>query len=184
MLKLKLQYFGHLRRRTDYWLRKDADAVKDWRQEEKGMRGWDGWMASLTQWTWVWASFRSRWWTGKPGVLESMELQRVGYDWGTELNDKIENSGNHLKSANLNIPIWCKLECIDGKCRTWLKSYVVCAWLVSQSCLTYCNPMNCSLPGSSVHGVFSSKDPRVGSHCFLQGIFPTQGLNLSLLLCR
>ena len=175
MLKLKLQYFGHLRRRTDYWLRKDADAVKDWRQEEKGMRGWDGWMASLTQWTWVWASFRSRWWTGKPGVLESMELQRVGYDWGTELNDKIENSGNHLKSANLNIPIWCKLECIDGKCRTWLKSYVVCAWLVSQSCLTYCNPMNCSLPGSSVHGVFQARILEWGVIAFSRGFSQPRG---------
>ena len=49
-------------------------------------RGWDGWMASLTQWTWVWASFKSLWWTGKAGVLQSMGLQRVGHDWVTELN--------------------------------------------------------------------------------------------------
>ena len=41
-------------------------------------RGWDGWMASRTRWTWVWASFRIWWWTGKPGVLQSMGLQRVG----------------------------------------------------------------------------------------------------------
>ena len=47
-------------------------------------RGWDGWMASLTGWTWVWASFRS--WTGKPGVLQSMGSQRVRQDWATELN--------------------------------------------------------------------------------------------------
>ena len=43
-------------------------------------------MASLTQWTWVWAGFRSWWWTGKPGVLKSMGSQRVGHDWATELN--------------------------------------------------------------------------------------------------
>ena len=49
-------------------------------------RGWDGWMASPTQWTWVCASSGSWWWTGKPGVLQSMGLQRVGHDWGTELN--------------------------------------------------------------------------------------------------
>ena len=49
-------------------------------------RGWDGWMASLTWWTWVWVSFRSWWWTGKPGVLKSMGLQRVGHNWVTELN--------------------------------------------------------------------------------------------------
>ena len=48
-------------------------------------RGWDGWMASLTWWTWVWASSRSWWWTGKPGVLQSMGSQRVGHDWVTEL---------------------------------------------------------------------------------------------------
>ena len=47
-------------------------------------RGWDGWMASLTQWTWVWASSRSWWWTGKPGMLQSMGSQRVRHDWVTE----------------------------------------------------------------------------------------------------
>ena len=49
-------------------------------------RGWDSWMASLIQWTWVWASSWSWWWTGKPGVLQSMGSQRVGHDWATELN--------------------------------------------------------------------------------------------------
>ena len=38
-------------------------------------RGWDGWMASLTQWTWIWASSRSWWWTGEPGVLQSRGLK-------------------------------------------------------------------------------------------------------------
>ena len=49
-------------------------------------RGWDGWMASLTWWTWVWVSSRSWWWTGKSGLLQSMGSQRVGHDWVTELN--------------------------------------------------------------------------------------------------
>ena len=44
-------------------------------------RGWDGWMASPTQWTWVWVNHRSWWWTGRPGVLQSMGSQRVGRDW-------------------------------------------------------------------------------------------------------
>ena len=48
-------------------------------------RGWDGWMVSLTQWTWVWANFGSWWWTGMPGVVQSMGSQRVGHDWATEL---------------------------------------------------------------------------------------------------
>ena len=49
-------------------------------------RGWDGWMASPTRWTWVWVSSGSWWRTGKPGVLQSMRSQRVGHDWVTELN--------------------------------------------------------------------------------------------------
>ena len=49
-------------------------------------RGWDGWMASPTQWAWVWVSSGSWWWTGRPGVLQSMGLQSVGHDWVTELN--------------------------------------------------------------------------------------------------
>ena len=49
-------------------------------------REWDGWMASLTQWTWVWVNFGSWWWTGRPGVLQSMGLHRVGHDWVTGLN--------------------------------------------------------------------------------------------------
>ena len=66
---------------------KDPDAGKDWRWEEKGDdRGGDGGMASLTRWTWVWASSGSWWWTGKPGVLQSMGSQRARHDWATELN--------------------------------------------------------------------------------------------------
>ena len=49
-------------------------------------RGWDGWRASPTGWTWVWASSRSWWWTGRPGVLQSVGSQSVGHDWATELN--------------------------------------------------------------------------------------------------
>ena len=49
-------------------------------------RGWDGWMASRTRWTWVWANSESWWWTGRPGMLPFMGSQRVGHDWATELN--------------------------------------------------------------------------------------------------
>ena len=48
--------------------------------------GWDGWMVSLSPWTRVWSSFRSWWWTGKPGVLPFMGSQRIRLDWATELN--------------------------------------------------------------------------------------------------
>ena len=56
-------------------------------------------------------------------------------------------------------------------------------WLVIQSCLTLCNPMDCSLPGSSVHGDSPSKNTEVGCHALLQGIFLTQGSNPGLLHC-
>ena len=96
MLKLKLQYFGHLKRRTDsfkirpqYWQR-----LKAW--EEGNNRGWDGWMASPTQKTWVWASSRSWWWTGKPGMWQSMGSQRVWQDWLIELNWTDDPDDNHF----------------------------------------------------------------------------------------
>jgi len=53
---------------------------------EGDARGWDGWMASLTRWTWVWVNSGSWWWTGRPGVLRFMGSQIVGHDWATELN--------------------------------------------------------------------------------------------------
>ena len=49
-------------------------------------RGWDGSVASPTQWTWVWINSRNWWWTGKPGMLQFMGLQRVRHNWATELN--------------------------------------------------------------------------------------------------
>ena len=59
-------------------------------------RGWDGWLASLTRWTWVWVNSGSWWWTGKPGVLQCTGLQRVRHDWETELNwTEISAVGDH-----------------------------------------------------------------------------------------
>ena len=49
-------------------------------------RGWDDWMASPTRWTCVWVNSGSLWWTGRPGVLRFMGLQRLGHNWATELN--------------------------------------------------------------------------------------------------
>ena len=83
------------------WLTgKDPDAGKDWRQEEKGTTE-DVWMASLTQWTWVWASSRSWWWTGKAGELQSTERQR--HNWVTDLNwDTLHIAKSH-KSLSLRL---------------------------------------------------------------------------------
>ena len=85
MLKLKLQYLAT-------WWEEPTHLKRPWCWErlkaggEGNNRGWDGWMASPTQWTWVWVNNGSWWWTGKPGVLLSVGSQRVGHDWATELN--------------------------------------------------------------------------------------------------
>ena len=76
MLKLKLQYFGHLMQRTDS-LEKTLMLGKIKARGEGDDSGWEGWMASPTQWTWVCVSSVSWWWTGKPGVLQSRGSQRV-----------------------------------------------------------------------------------------------------------
>ena len=69
---------------------KDPDSGKDWRWEEKGTTedetvGWHHWCDGL-MWLCIWVGSRSRWWTRKPGVLQSMGSQRIGHDWVTELN--------------------------------------------------------------------------------------------------
>ena len=99
-------------------------------------RGWDGWMASPTQWTWVWASSGSWWWTGKPGVLQSMGSQRIGHDWATELNwwrwDAMTAGIRGRKKSKaglwtLNVDRWNKCEERDakhtpGQLGQWFKS--------------------------------------------------------------
>ena len=105
ILKLKLQYFGHLMQRTDSF-EKTLMLGKTEVGGEGDDRGWDGWMASRTQWTWVWVSSRSWWWTGRPSVLQSMGSQSWTQlsDWN-ELNkmwrreEKILCSGQDISDA-------------------------------------------------------------------------------------
>ena len=85
MLKLKLQYFGHLIQRVMTHLKRPW-CWKRLKAGEGDDRGWDGWMASLIQWTWVWASSGNWWWTGKPGVLYSMGSLIVRHNWVNEIN--------------------------------------------------------------------------------------------------
>ena len=85
MLKLKLQYFGHLMRRVDS-LEKILMLGGTGGRRRRGrqrMRWLDG---ITTQWTWVWVNSGSWWWTGRPGLLRFPGSQRVGHDWATELN--------------------------------------------------------------------------------------------------
>ena len=70
-------------------------------------RGWDGWMASLTQWRWVWVNSVNWWWTGRPGVLQSMGSGRVGHNWATELNW----TGRNLRAGTNRAPSVSPLHC-------------------------------------------------------------------------
>ena len=83
MLKLKLPILWPPDVKN-WFIGKDPDVGKDWNREEKGRMRW---LDDITDsWTWVWVSSGSWWWTGKPGVLQSMGSQRVGHDWATGLN--------------------------------------------------------------------------------------------------
>ena len=84
MLRLKLQYFSHLMRRVDS-LEKSLMLGGIGGRRRRDDRGWDGWMASLTRWTWVWVNSRTLWWTERPGMLRFMGSQRVRHDWVTDL---------------------------------------------------------------------------------------------------
>ena len=85
MLKLKLQYFGHLMQRTDL-LEKTLMLGKIEGRRRRGQQRMRYWVASPTLCTWVWVNSRSWWWTGKPGILQSMGLERVEHYWAIELN--------------------------------------------------------------------------------------------------
>ena len=85
MLKLKLQYFGNLMWRVDS-LGKTLMLGGIGGRRRRGRQRMRWLDASLTRWTWVWVNSGSWWWTGRPGVLRFMGLQRVGHDWATELN--------------------------------------------------------------------------------------------------
>ena len=77
-------------------------------------RGWDGWMALPTRWTWVWVTSGSWWWTGRPGVLQSMGSQRVGHDWVTELNwtDAASCRLSSVFAHQWSLGLFCMLEVV------------------------------------------------------------------------
>ena len=99
MLKLKLQFFGHLMQKADS-LEKTLMLGKIGGRSREDNRGWDGWVASPTQWTWVWAS-PGRWWsTGKPGVLQSRGSEEL--DLTERLNNTTVVKGPWLLTRGLN----------------------------------------------------------------------------------
>ena len=97
ILKLKLQYFGHVMPSLTHWKR--PRCWERLKAGEEDSRGWDGWMPSPTWWTWVWVNSGSWRWTGRAGILQSMGSQGVGYDWATKLNGR-KFLKNKKQSAN------------------------------------------------------------------------------------
>ena len=100
ILKLKLQYFGYLIWRSDslektLMLRKSEGGRRRGQQRMKCLDG-------MTQWTWVWVNSGSWWWTGRPGVLQSMGSQRAGHSWATELKREISQ---HFRSCVLDVKV-------------------------------------------------------------------------------
>ena len=104
MLKLKRQYFSTSCEELTHWKR-------PWCWEGLGAggegddRGWDGWMASPTRWTWVGVNSGSWWWTGRPGMLRFMGLQRFRHDWATELNWRMKCLRNIQVEIQMSIQI-------------------------------------------------------------------------------
>ena len=117
-LKLKLQYFGHLMwdlthlKRPCCWEKFKAGGEGD-------NRGWDGWKASPTRWTWVWVNSRSWWWTGRLDMLQFMGSQRVGHNWATILNwtehKKIKTIPKKKKCKNANGCLRRPYKCWEKK---------------------------------------------------------------------
>jgi len=102
------------------WCEEPTDWKRSWWWErlkvggEGDNRGWDGWMASPVQWTWVWVRSGSWWWTEKPGMLKSIRPQRVGHNWVTELTDGLWKL--------MNVCYYCE----------FLLNTIIVSWLVNR----------------------------------------------------
>ena len=131
---------------------KDPDAGRLKVGGEGDNRGWDCWMASQTQWTWVWVSSGSWWWTGKPGMLQSMGSQRVGHIWASELN-----------SYKWNREKWYWWTYLQGRNRDRTCGHSGVGESGTNEESESESPWNSP-----------SQNAWVGVHSLLQGIFPTQ----------
>ena len=164
-------------------------------------RGWDGWVASLTQWTWVWANSRRWWRTGKPGLLQSRSSQSIRQNWATEqqLSELFKTPVVfHMFRLCDLLPISFKSLQFNSAApdtipKNPLQSREQCP--SNSHYILYMCMLNCSVMSNSLwsHGLSPTrllcswdspgKNTGVGCHFLLQGIFLTQGSNQSLLHC-
>ena len=100
-------------------------------------RGWDGWMASLTQWTWVWVDSGSWWWTGRPGVLQFMGLQRAGHDWATELNGTEPTPVSCLGKSMHRRVWWATVHGVPRVGHNW-DTHILVVWPLFIASITTC----------------------------------------------
>ena len=103
MLKLKLQSFGHLMQRTDSFEKTLMLGGIGGRRRGDD-RGWDGWMASPTRWTWVWVNSGSWWWTGRPGMLRFMRVAESDTTKRPNNNIRVVNWENRGGVCHLHAP--------------------------------------------------------------------------------
>ena len=153
MLKLKLQYFGHLMRRVDSWKRPWC-----WKGLGAGGegddRGWDGWMASLTRSTWVWVNSRSWWWIGRPGMLQFMGSKRGRLNSITELNwtERSPYKKNNASLFQTAVYFSCHAACIMSSSSESLSWFLIpLGDQVHQPLVKVCInwPLKCPAPPTS-----------------------------------
>ena len=121
MLKLKLQYFGHLMWRADSF--EKTLMLGNIEGRRRGRQRMRGWMASPTQWTWVWVDSGSWWWIGRPGVLRFMGSQRVRHDWATEVNWTVWSIFDFF--PHLSQGKYCFTEIYDSHLTGGLKTFKI-----------------------------------------------------------
>ena len=158
---------------------------KDWCWErlkvggEGDNRGWDGWMASPTQWTWIWVSSGSWGWTGKLGMLQSRESQQVGHDWATEMTDWLLKVALEIKNLPANQCRRCKRNGFNPWVRKipWSRK-----WLPTPEFLLGKFQWQRSL-WAAVHGVTRESDATEHAHTLLMNSWtPSSFLPLQIML--
>ena len=143
MLKLKLQYFGHLMRRADS-LKKTLMLGKI---EGRRRRGWQRmrWLDGITDLMGMSLSkLQDGWWTGRPGVLQSMGSRKIGHNWGTEQQQFWKTVRRYFKNLKIELPYGPAIPLLDIYLKKWVK--------FAQSCLTLCDPMD-----YRVYGILQAK---------------------------